>query len=55
MKKNKSSKKISLNKVKISKITNLRTIKGGEENLQIEKTCMFPENASKPKETIVHT
>ncbi|MGA9212605.1 hypothetical protein [Kaistella sp.] len=52
MKKQKSVKKISLNKVKISKITNLKSIKGGDDDL--EKTgCMFPENASKPNETTI--
>jgi hypothetical protein len=52
MKKQATAKKLSLNKLKISKITNLQIIKGGDDDL--EKTgCMFPENASKPKETTI--
>lgn len=52
MKKQKSVRKISLNKVKISKIINLKSIKGGDDDL--EKTgCMFPENASKATDTTV--
>lgn len=52
MKKKIIKKKLSLNKLKISKITNLQIIKGGDDDL--EKTgCMFPENASKPNETTI--
>lgn len=44
--------KLSLNKMKISKITNLKVIKGGDDPKN--GTCLFPENASKPKDTIIH-
>ncbi|MCD9616613.1 hypothetical protein [Chryseobacterium gleum] len=53
MKKNINEKKLSLNKVKISKINNLNSIKGGIIGLEKIRTCAFPDNASKdPQEPI---
>ncbi len=49
MKKKPIEKKLSLNKMKISKITNLQVIKGGEDLLlKTDPQCAFPDNASKP-------
>ncbi|WP_164467945.1 hypothetical protein [Epilithonimonas vandammei] len=46
MKKKFNAKKPSLNKVKISKINNLQSIKGGLNEEKI-RTCAYPDNASK--------
>lgn len=49
MKKAPFEKKLSLNKMKISKITNLQVVKGGQGFQPItDLQCAFPENASKP-------
>lgn len=49
MKKKPLEKKLSLNKMKISKITNLQVIKGGVNLLlDVDTQCAFPDNASKP-------
>ncbi len=49
MKKNINEKKLSLNKEKISKITNLQAIKGGDDlQNRTDPKCAFPDNASKP-------
>lgn len=53
MKKGNSERKLSLNKLKISKITNLQAIKGGDDTVADRNTCMFPDNGSKPKDPIV--
>lgn len=47
MEKNINEKKLSLNKVKISKIINLNSIKGGKGLEEKIRTCAFPDNASK--------
>lgn len=47
MKKKTNEKKLSLNKMKISKITNLQSVKGGEDVKGRVTTCAFPENGSK--------
>ena len=51
MKKNVSQKKLSLNKIKITKPSQLNSIKGGGEAL--EENCRYPENGSKQKDTLV--
>ena len=49
MKKKSNEKKLSLNKMKISRITNLRAIKGGDDlQNKTDPKCAFPDNASKP-------
>lgn len=50
MKKKPNEKRLSLNKMKILQITNLQTIKGGDDETQIKTRCIFPENASKPQQ-----
>ena len=41
-------KKLSLNKMTISKINNLSVIKRGDDSDDKKQTCAFPDNASKP-------
>lgn len=53
MKKVSNETKLSLNKMKISKVTNLKVIKGGDDGQDRTRNCAHPENASKPKDTVI--
>jgi len=54
MKKKTNEKKLSLNKMTISKITNLKSVKGGDDLNGKRTTCAYPENASKKGDETIH-
>jgi len=53
MKKSTNKNKLTLNKIQVTKLTNLYSIKGGDDAQDNKTKCMFPENGSKPKDPII--